>query len=63
MAMRNCNISARTVFLFNILTVLVLVTYVVDLKNKIGSAKVSPQSQENSNLLNTQVSGKRKDKL
>jgi hypothetical protein len=55
MAMRTCNISARSVFLFNIITVLVLVTYLVDLEKKIANAKVS--SQHNSDLLNTQVNG------
>ena len=37
--MRNCNISTRVVFLFNILTVVVLVIYLVDLEKKIASAK------------------------
>nr|SVE84329.1 EOG090X088H [Daphnia pulex] len=55
MAMRTCNISARSLFLFNIITVLVLVTYLVDLEKKIANAKVS--SQHNSDLLNTQVNG------
>nr|SVE74258.1 EOG090X088H [Daphnia barbata] len=39
MAMRTCNISARSVFLFNIVTVLVLVTYFVDLERKIANIK------------------------
>jgi hypothetical protein len=59
MALRTCNISARSVFLFNILTVLVLVTYLVDLEKKIANAKAS--SQHNSDLLNTQVNGNLKE--
>lgn len=53
MTIRNCNISARSVFLFNILTVLVLVTYLVDLEKKIGYSKVS--IHHNSDLLKTPV--------
>ena len=56
MAIRTCNISARSVFLFNILTVTVLLCYLVDLEKKIASAKAS-SLQHNSNLLNTQVNG------
>nr|CAG4641800.1 EOG090X088H [Eurycercus lamellatus] len=41
MTMRNCSLSTRFVFLFNILTVLVLVTYLVDLEKKIVDAKSS----------------------
>lgn len=37
--MRNCSLSTRAVFVFNIITVLVLVTYLVDLEKKIVSAK------------------------
>nr|SVE91837.1 EOG090X088H [Daphnia sinensis] len=55
MAFRTCNLSARTVFLFNIITVLVLVTYLVDLEKKIANAKGS--SEHDSSLLNNQVNG------
>ena len=37
--MRTCNLSTRFVFIFNILTVLVLVTYLLDLQQNIVHAK------------------------
>nr|SVE70499.1 EOG090X088H [Daphnia similis]SVE71123.1 EOG090X088H [Daphnia similis]SVE71754.1 EOG090X088H [Daphnia similis]SVE72382.1 EOG090X088H [Daphnia similis] len=55
MAFRTCNISVRTVFLFNIITVLVLVTYLVDLERKIANPKDS--SEHDSSLFNNQVNG------
>lgn len=61
MAFRTCNISARAVFLFNIITVLVLVTYLVDLEKKIANAKDS--SEHDSSLLNNQVNGNSVEKV
>ena len=42
--MRNCNISTRVVFLFNILTVLTLVIYLVDLEKKIAASALQKSS-------------------
>ncbi len=57
--MRNFNLSTRFVFLFNIVTVLVLVTYLVDLQNKILSAKSNGVSNydRSNKLLSAQIEG------
>lgn len=57
--MRNFNLSTRFVFLFNIVTVLVLVTYLVDLQNKIVSAKSDGNSNydRSNKLVSAQMEG------
>lgn len=57
--MRNFNLSTRFVFLFNIVTVLVLVTYLVDLQNKIVSAKSNGNGNydRSNKLLSAQMEG------